>query len=263
MNTLPTITPAQHDQLLADVTQQADAMRDWLEGLKTDLTRLTKQAAAVTSVSNEAEYQTAREVAKQWSKQARQIETKRAAITKPFLEAQRFGISIEKVFIAAIAQEQTGLLAAIKAYEYERDAPKREAAARISARRRQLTSLSDVYERAESFWLNATPLLTLWDVENLDDEAFGEEMERVEKVHADHVTTLRELEELARQRQDAPLPVTYAERAPYATNSAPNVPTPTANTYEPLRAKIAGILGVCGCGQKLEEIMSTIKPYLR
>lgn len=58
-----------------------------------------------------------------------------------------------------------------------------------------------------------------------------------------------------------PLPVTYAERAPYATSAAPNVPTPTANTYEPLRAKIAGILGVCGCGQKLEEIMSEITTH--
>lgn len=60
-----------------------------------------------------------------------------------------------------------------------------------------------------------------------------------------------------------PLPVTYCETPAYATNAAPNVPTPTATAYEPLRAKISGILGVCGCGEKLEEIMETIKPHLR
>ena len=100
----------------------------------------------------------------------------------------------------------------------------------------------------KEYFIGADPIGRHEDLADYSDEEFQGLVEHYEKNPVPLAAT-------------PPLPVTYAERAPYATNSAPTVPTPTANAYEPLRAKIAGILGVCGCGQKLEEIMSEITTH--
>jgi len=213
------------------IVKQTNAYRDWLIKLSGEFNKLSERTRQIPPVTDPASYTMASALAKEWATLVRNMENERLPISKPFFDTHKKVISDEKTIVALIDKERSALVAGVAAYEFERDRAEREArqavVTRINTRRNALTSLSDVYERAETFYLNATPLLTLWDIENLDDEGFAEEMTRVRKIHADYLTTLRDLKEAIRQKQQATQSATSApeptltgtERAPYVVTS--------------------------------------------
>lgn len=221
MNTLPT-TP------LSELEKQIAVLRE--------------QTAELPAVTDAATYENALPMLKKWAKVARDVEYQRNKIGGPFYRAYKQVNEMAKDITAKIDRDRAPLARAVAAWEDERDREQREAmqarAAKVSGRRRALTSLSDVYERDGAFWLNATNLLTLWDVENLDDEGFAEQMVRIEKVHTGHLQQLRDLEELLRAREavaEKSAPVVVKGLSPITLSAAP-----TRNGF--LRAAIDAIL---------------------